>query len=95
MTFVIEYAHPRLPYVRRYCPRLNRWDSVTTMPTQRSGFGACVIDGLLYVVGGMDAQSKLSSVDCYNPQTNTWSSLVEMSVMRSGLDIGVAPGVFL
>ena len=63
------------------------------MPNQRSGFGACVIDGLLYVVGGMDTMAKLNTVDCYNPETNTWSSLKEMSVRRSGLDIGVAPGV--
>ena len=32
-------------------------------------------DGLMYVVGGDDGTSNLSSVEMYNPKTDTWTLL--------------------
>ena len=44
--------------------------------------GVVAYDGLLYVVGGDDGSSNLSSVECYNPKSDTWTML------SSSLNIG-------
>ena len=38
-------------------------------------------DGLMYVVGGDDGTSNLSSVEMYNPKTDTWTLLKVMSAV--------------
>ena len=37
--------------------------------------GVVTHDGLMYVVGGDDGTSNLSSVEMYNPKTDTWTLL--------------------
>ena len=40
--------------------------------------GVVTHDGLMYVVGGDDGTSNLSSVEMYNPKTDTWTLLKVM-----------------
>jgi N-acetylneuraminic acid mutarotase len=46
-----------------------------------------VVDGKLYVVGGMDdTRTALSSVECFDPSTGQWSMMAwEMSTARAYL----------
>lgn len=44
--------------------------------------GTCQFDGLLYVCGGYDGASCLSSVERYDPLTGVWSSCQAMSTRR-------------
>lgn len=52
--------------------------------------GVVALDGLLYVVGGDDGASNLSSVEIYNPNTNSWSILsTSMNIGRSYAGVAV------
>ena len=51
--------------------------------------GACEWNGLLYVVGGYDGTSCLSSVERYDPLTLTWTSVAAMNLRRRYLRIAV------
>ena len=66
-----------------YDPAANKWTTLAPMITGRTGANAAVIDGKIYVVGGMDAAgASLSSVEVYDPATNAWSSAPAMSTRR-------------
>ncbi len=78
-------------FTQCYDPHSNEWQSNAPLPIQRSGFSSAVVDGHLYLVGGCNNLSKVSTVDKYDPENDKWSSVATMSVRRSGLGVGVAP----
>jgi hypothetical protein len=55
------------------------------MSGRRLQFGAAVVDGRLYVVGGRDGLKTLNTVECYDIKTRTWTNLPPMSTPRHGL----------
>ena len=80
-----------LPHSQRYNPQTKQWSTVAPLPIQRSGFGSAVVDNTLYLAGGCNNLSKVSTVDKYDPEKDEWTSVARMSVRRSGLGVGVAP----
>ena len=40
--------------VQCYNPRVDSWTTKPSMLIPRSGSGACVLDGLIYIIGKMD-----------------------------------------
>lgn len=54
----------------------------------RAGAGIAVVDSHLYVIGGFDDDSPLSTCERYDFTSNTWSFLPELSCARGG--VGVA-----
>jgi N-acetylneuraminic acid mutarotase len=52
------------------------------MGTVRYAPAAAVIDGLLYVIGGNDGSSRLSSGERYDPAANAWSPIASMGTAR-------------
>ena len=65
------------------------------MPTGRSGIGAGVINGCLYVFGGEQPQL-FDNVEVYHPETDTWAELAPMPTPRHGLFAAVIDnGIFL
>ena len=53
------------------------------MSSDRYGCAAACIDGLLYVVGGLDdSNNTLASAECYDPATRQWWVLPNMSSER-------------
>lgn len=38
--------------VERYCPKEDRWEVITELPTARSGFGVAVVGHCIYLMGG-------------------------------------------
>lgn len=77
--------------MQRYDPKTREWANMASLPIQRSGFGSAVVDSTLYLVGGCNNLSKVSTVDKYDPDRDEWSSAADMSIRRSGLGVGVAP----
>ncbi|HEX6206906.1 MAG TPA: kelch repeat-containing protein, partial [Actinomycetota bacterium] len=64
-------------------PATNAWTTLAPMPTARGGANAKAIDGLIYVVGGMDANgASVATVEVYNPSTNGWSAGPPMGTRR-------------
>lgn len=60
---------------------------------RRSRSGVTALRKLLYVVGGYDGASDLSSAECYNPLTNNWTNITPMGTKRSCLGICAFDGL--
>ena len=39
-----------------------------------------MLDGLIYVIGGVSSDDNLSSVECYNPQLKSWSRVASLNL---------------
>jgi len=70
------------------------WSVITPMGTKRSCLGICRFDGLLYVCGGYDGASCLSSMERYDPLTGVWSSCPAMTTRRRYCRVAVV-GTFV
>jgi hypothetical protein len=87
----------RTASMEAYDPVTNTWTPKAPMPGgPRSHMAAAVIDGLLYVVGGMqfdafDGMTTLAEV--YNPATDTWSTIAPMPNARYAMAAGAIDGV--
>jgi hypothetical protein len=55
------------------------------MHEPRSGAGAASIDNHIFIVGGYDGKSQLSSVEKYNVLTNQWTYVSSISSPRSAM----------
>ncbi len=54
------------------------------MPTKRSGMAGAVSNGRIYVIGGGNRTTILSTNEAYNPGSNTWTTLTPMPTARVG-----------
>jgi len=62
----------------RYDPASNQWSSLRPAPHFHRRGAATVLDGKLYVAGGLNNSQPVSDLDVYNPATNTWSTLAHL-----------------
>src|SRR5262245_47037627 len=87
----------RTDSMEAYDPVSNTWTPKAPMPGgARSNMGAAVIDGLLYVVGGMqfDAFDGMTDlVEVYNPATDTWSTVAPLPEARYSVAVGAIDGI--
>jgi hypothetical protein len=80
-------------------PALMRWETRMPLPAPRAEPGAAVVEGRLYVSGGMGPGGPLATVESYTPLGDTWQATAELPAPRhahgsSGLfgDVFVAGG---
>lgn len=94
---------PQLRSIEVYDPVFNTWDTTTTrapMPTGREGASAAVIDGKLYVVGGVVRNPgnafdhhKTGTLEVYDPGSDTWDTTrAPMPTPRQAASVGVIGG---
>src|SRR5436309_558468 len=57
-----------------YDPSRNSWSTGAPIPTPRTGLAADVINGKLYVVGGVDNSGFQSTLEIYDPVSNSWTT---------------------
>jgi hypothetical protein len=76
-----------------YDPALDSWDiTKAPMHTSRVEFGACAVNGKIYVIGGAPNHggSPLGTVEEYDPLTDTWDTTkTSMQTPRYGCAYGV------
>ena len=70
----------------------NTWTSKAPMPTPRALFGAALVDGIIYVIGGFNQSTLLATVVAYDPKTDTWTTKAPMPTPRAAFAIGVLNG---
>jgi N-acetylneuraminic acid mutarotase len=59
------------------------WTQKADMPGQTSTPASCVVDGILYVMGGhYPYQTALKTVWAYDPQANSWTRKADMPTVR-------------
>ncbi|XP_069742089.1 kelch-like protein 31 [Narcine bancroftii] len=66
----------------RYDPRFNTWIHLSSMTHRRTHFSLNVFNGLIFAIGGRNADGLLASVECYVPATNKWHLKVTLEVPR-------------
>ena len=76
-----------------------QWTQKADMPTVRSSFSTCVVDGKIFVIGGSlrlewdeYGDLSLSTVEMYDPETDTWEGKANMPTVRSGVSVSVVDG---
>ena len=74
-----------------------RWRPITPLSGPRSGACSAIVedeDGQpeMWVMGGVDGEGPLATVEAYNPRTNTWRSCLPLSQRRFGAVAGVVGG---
>jgi N-acetylneuraminic acid mutarotase len=66
------------------------------MPIARSGIGAVVIDGMIYVIGGEgwvdESGGVFRTTEAYDPKSNSWVEKTPMPTARHGFAKGVLDG---
>ncbi|WP_406369722.1 carboxypeptidase regulatory-like domain-containing protein [Streptomyces sp. NBC_01550] len=78
-----------------YHPNSDSWSRVADLPQALAGAAVAVLDGKLYVIGGVPADgSSSSTVYRYDPARNTWSRIADYPVAMSaggcgGIDGGI------
>jgi N-acetylneuraminic acid mutarotase len=71
-------------------PAVGGWVARAPMPTARSGGGAAVIDGKIYVAGGRPPGG--SAFEVYDPATDRWETLPDMPTQRNHLAMAAVNG---
>lgn len=66
------------------------WEPRADMPTRRSGGGAAVIDGKIYVAGGRPPRG--ADFAMYDPATDTWTTLPDVPTARNHLAVNAVNG---
>ncbi|MEU9253626.1 kelch repeat-containing protein [Streptomyces sp. NPDC048270] len=90
---------PDLASVEVYSPLLNAWQYVPDMPTARSDTpGAAtapcpdgMTDGCVYVLGGLNGATGLTTAEAYSPVTNAWVTLPPMPTPHREFGVAAAP----
>jgi N-acetylneuraminic acid mutarotase len=79
-----------------YDPATDTWATRGGMPTPTCLAGACVVNGKIYVMGGVPRglieNSAISMVQEYDPATDTWTPKANMPTARSGLSLSEVGG---
>ena len=68
----------RLKSVEKYDPETDEWSFVSDMTMERSAHSAAVMDGKIYVMGGLGTENKVVRIiECYDPSNDSWSVVGE------------------
>ncbi len=73
-------------YVFEYDPATDTWTSKAKMPMAKYGFGATVVDGKIYTIGGFFG-ARVNTVEVYDPATDKWTSTTNMPTARENLGV--------
>jgi hypothetical protein len=72
---------PRLSSMERYDASSGQWSTMASMRNMRSHFGACVLNGEIYVTGGTpDGMDSMIKVEKYCPTTDTWCAVAPLDM---------------
>jgi N-acetylneuraminic acid mutarotase len=76
-----------LTTVEEYDPATDTWTTKADMPTGRTYFSTCAMNGKIYAIGGVKSGDvdNLSSVEEYDPPTDTWTRKADMPTAKSRL----------
>ena len=71
--------------VLKYSPERDQFFTLSPMKERRVCSSACVLDGLIYVLGGSNEHHTFRSVECYDPRCDTWTAAPDLLSKRVNL----------
>jgi N-acetylneuraminic acid mutarotase len=91
-----------LSLVEEYDPATDKWTKKADMPNGRAGLSTCLIDGVIYALGGQTASGEnvipterpaiLSVMEKYDPATDIWTKMADMPTSRYAIATEVVNG---
>lgn len=81
------YRKESTPWFSVYDPATNTWSELPDMPRARDHFGAAIVNGKLYAIGGRHVvrENPVVENDAYDLTTGTWQTgLAPLPTERSG-----------
>jgi N-acetylneuraminic acid mutarotase len=63
--------------VEAFNPSTRIWETLAAMPTARSRPHVTGLNGMLYVLGGINSSGVVNKLEVYDPETNTWSTAAD------------------
>jgi hypothetical protein len=80
--------------VEEYNPATDTWTIRAPMPTARARAKAIQLNGMIYVIGGVNAFGvAVNTVEAYNPLTNSWITRAPMSSPRADFGASIINAV--
>ena len=77
-----------------YDPTTNSWTTKTSMPTARTQPGVGVVNGIIYVIGGMTGSGTfLTTVEAYDPASDSWTTKASLPATRAAMGVAVVNGI--
>lgn len=70
-------------------PITSKWTNIANMNVRRSGVACVGFNEFLYVMGGFDGHTRLSSCERYDPSNDEWTSILDMPHQRSNFGIEI------
>src|SRR5690348_4417292 len=68
------------------------WTTKAPMPTPRFGLSTCVVNGIIYAIGGGHT-GLFQTVEAYDPATNTWTTKAPMPTARYDFSTSAVNGI--
>jgi hypothetical protein len=86
-----------LSSMERYDVSSGQWSAVAAMGTPRCNFGACVVAGDIYAIGGIGNDlNRLASVERYSVSSDTWGDAPPLPEVRSQhTTVAVGPNMYV
>ncbi|HUG16947.1 MAG TPA: kelch repeat-containing protein, partial [Thermomicrobiales bacterium] len=76
-----------------YDPLSNTWSPKANLPRALGSMAVGVIDGKLYVAGGLSGSVAVNHLSVYDPATNAWTDLTPMPTLRDHVNATVIDGL--
>ena len=73
-----------LSVVEMYNPQTDKWETKTSLPEQRDGFGMFAINKKIFIVGGFNGESVVNSVLVYDTKKDSWSKTTNFPNEKNG-----------
>jgi N-acetylneuraminic acid mutarotase/glucose/arabinose dehydrogenase len=78
-----DHNHDSAGKVQIYTPATNSWTLGTSIPFATGSASTAVINGKIYVAGGIVAHATVASAAVYDPSGNSWLSIADMPAGRN------------
>ncbi|KAK7485359.1 hypothetical protein BaRGS_00023458 [Batillaria attramentaria] len=87
------YLRQSLSNFECFNPKTKQWHRLPDLSTPRSGLGACIVRGSLYVIGGRnnspEGNMDSNALTMYDAYRNMWTPRAPMTVPRNRVGVGV------
>ena len=77
-----------------YDPAVRRWTTVARMNVPRGASGVGVVEGKIYVAGGLTANGSVAAFEVFDPTARSWTRLPDMPTARDHLTAQGVNGKF-
>jgi len=75
-----------------FTPDTGSWEPRAPLPTARGGFGTAVLDGRIYLAGGLPAP-RGADFAAYDPERDSWTDLPPLPTPRDHLAVAAVAGM--